>query len=371
MDFGLNEAEKTTFDLALKAWNARGSIMGGIAASDFLSLAEKTAKGLIQALPPDILHAMKAWHGFGVDPRPLSKRLLLFTDSKDSINPLKKFAESFGRVLPVDVLQIPRFRFCGSPAQPTDTAQPEVSIFATNKNCKKQDHIAGSMGAFLKFSDAQKGDPTFLLSACHVLDRDCTKTTPVDSTPDVHLDNDSEAVISSKVHAVPITSTGNRVDAAVAELGDVGLAKTLMAEILKGITVTSATPASQPLEPCSLVEKLGGKTGKTTGRVVTMCSKIAIDPSADIGGAEFDDQMMIVSQDDAPFVDEGDSGGLVVSNGAPAGIVIAKSHRAVIPGQPSGAPGGADGRYALASPFDVVLQELQKVLGNRSLQMIL
>jgi len=44
--------------------------------------------------------------------------------------------------------------------------------------------------------------------------------------------------------------------------------------------------------------------------------------------------MLIASSNEGPFVQDGDSGSLVVSGGFPAGMIIAKSERSIIPNQP-------------------------------------
>jgi hypothetical protein len=303
---------------------------------------------------------VEGWHGFSIESHFPLKRLVLYANPKAAIEPVQRIAKLLQGSLPVDVLPLPRFRYCGSIAPSPAPPQLGAGVFAINHACGRGPN--GSIGGFLKYVDKKEDEPFLLLSASHVLGRK-----PTCRTNDFEIDLDRGATTISKVvHAVDIQTSGtNLVDAAVAEISISAVQNLFQGNVLD----LSKIPGPRPTKD-ALVDKLGSKTDLTHGRVVQPSQTIEILPSAEIGSASFEDQMLVVSTDDTkPFVQDGDSGGLVVSNGVPVGIVIAKSEQEDIPGQPASEAAQIEGRYALISPIDAVLNQLASKL-NRAVEFV-
>jgi len=322
----------------------------------------------------------KAWHGIGLDDRSIPKKLLLYVDSKSAIEPLKQAAAMFQNLLPFDVLFLPRFQFLAlaktakkapkpllgavknlKPSKPdlTKSAKPALhpllpgqGVFAFDDVCRRGP--TGTIGGFLEFADGNKPGPALLLSAGHVLGRDpqCRRNLQI-------FRDDDESLLSKKVTTVELRDEGNRADTAVAELSP----NVAAIPSYDGITVTNPVPEDH-IAGETPVEKLGMSSGPTMGTFKHLLSRIEITPNPLTGPKVFVDQMLIVSNNDKPFVEDGDSGGLLACHGRPAGIVIAKSKPEDIVDQPPDLRGFADGRYALASPFKAVLEELQNAIGR-------
>jgi hypothetical protein len=305
---------------------------------------------------------MKGWHGFSVESQFPTKRLVLYANPKAAIEPVQQIAKLLKGSLPVDVVPLPRFRYCGSSVLPQAAPQLGAGVFAINHVCKRGPN--GSIGGFLKYVDKKDDEPFLLLSASHVLGRQ-----PTCRTNDFEIDLDRGATTISKVvHAIDIQTSGtNLVDAAVAEISIADVRNLFQGNVLDLSKISGPRPAKD-----ALVDKLGSKTDLTHGRVVEPSQTIEILPSVEIGSASFEDQVLVVSTDNTkPFVQDGDSGGLVISNGVPVGIVIAKSEQEDIPDQP-GAPGTAaqvEGRYAIVSPIEAVLSQLG-ILLNRAVEFV-
>src|SRR5882672_3016549 len=268
----LSANELHTIDLARGLWQQRKSIASG-------------------------------WHGFGVvDDQNMVKRLTLYAESSADLPALNRVAASINTKLPVDILQIPRFRYCGgaAPSIP-QPLQPGQSVFAKDGLCGRG--ASGTITAFLQHVSAGKDDPILLLSACHVLarDRQCRNSVTI------RLDAGG-ATIGTALHPVELQKRGNKVDAAVVELQN-GIA---VQARYQGILVTSKTPAAQRPVVGAQIEKLGF-AGPTKGKLLFYCPKIEVIPGAGIGSVEFEDQMLIASSNEGPFVQDGDSGSLVVS----------------------------------------------------------
>jgi hypothetical protein len=112
----------------------------------------------------------------------------------------------------------------------------------------------------------------------------------------------------------------NRVDAAVAELLDPGLASPSPLPPVGKLRSGEPLPAAEGLA----VEKVGRTTGHTTGRVFDVSADVRV--GYDLGTLVFADQILIAG-DRGPFSAGGDSGSLIVARGKkrPVGLLFAGS----------------------------------------------
>ena len=122
----------------------------------------------VQSLWENRAH-VEGWHGFSIDTNFPKKRLVLYADPKAAVEPVQRIAKLLTGSLPVEVLPLPRFRYCGASTPPSASPQLGDGVFAINKICKRG--TTGSIGGFLKYSDHKDGDPLLILSASHVLRR--------------------------------------------------------------------------------------------------------------------------------------------------------------------------------------------------------
>jgi hypothetical protein len=153
-------------------------------------------------------------------------------------------------------------------------------------------------------------------------------------------------LVSQSVQPVPLKMDGNRVDAAVAELIDPAMAEA----VYDPIELISTMPVS--IAEGDTVQKLGVATRSTYGKVFHARCTMRVLDCAENNNREFIDQIMIQSIPGKPgFLDNRDSGSLVVCNKRPAGLLFAITN--------SAEPGAAIG---LATPWHNVLEELEKII---------
>lgn len=187
---------------------------------------------------------------------------------------------------------------------------PGVSIgFAhTNKI------VTGTLGAIVR----RNGDD-FLLSNNHVLAFE--NRLPVGSPILQPGMRDGGALADHQVgeltEFVPLGSSGNQVDAAIATLN-----VTFESQPSYGVEISSSVPTDAEMH--QIVHKLGRSTGYTIGKIVDLAADIPVRFFNKV--YRFEDQVLIEGIG-KPFADDGDSGALVVDRGTgvPTALLFAGS----------------------------------------------
>lgn len=303
---------------------------------------------------------LSGWHGFGICRSQDSQSLTLLVDPDSDPTPLVAATSDPQQPLPINTLRVHRFRQMrtgNNQAQP-NPLQPGNSVFGLdvfeNRGC------VGTIGAFLRLANPASTDQTWLLSNNHVLVQASRNPAAAE------IKGSDDSVLSKNIKLVSLQPSGNLVDAAIAALTNASNPSS----VYPGLQVSSNKPV-RPV-PLSPVQKLGNATGVTCGTFLCICDSVDVLHCNDNGSSEFVNQMLIGSiPAHLPFLDDGDSGSLVVSNGQPAGLLFAKTEK---PPQNVVTPSTAGAPFGLASPFDTVLAELSRVIadpGGRSLEMLL
>jgi hypothetical protein len=133
---------------------------------------------------------------------------------------------------------------------------------------------------------------------------------------------------------VPLRTTNNRVDAAIAQADRASL---VSRRFVAGVTLRSSAPLTATID--LTVHKVGRTTGYTRGVVDDVSADVRV--GYDGGEFVFTDQIVVRSTTTAEFSDAGDSGSLIVArtSGRATGLLFA------------GAPG-----FTLANPISLVLE---------------
>lgn len=171
-----------------------------------------------------------------------------------------------------------------------------------------RDVTAGTLGCFVT-STQDDTDNVLVLSNNHVLadeDRATSGDDVLQPGPRDHGQPASDAV-AELTRFVSLSTTGNRVDAAIAELED---GTEYFYRLLRDLGEITGV-RDEPLDEGDLVYKIGRSTGLTRGRV----SAIEVDELRvryDRGLLTFDGQIEITPDGGSPFSLGGDSGAIIV-----------------------------------------------------------
>lgn len=261
-----------------------------------------------RSLDPDLL----GWHAFSVRQNATTIVSTLYEPERDP-EPLRRSLIPFGKVT-FKVRFVRRFRQLRTGKQTILTPlQPGSAVRSVDDDCKRSD--LGTVGAFLRLSPCRTSDEIWLLSCNHILVRkpECLKHNFSVRTLD-------EAIISSCVKYTTMPD-GSFLDAALAKLNDPTGIKPIYDPRL-GLTSLFPTPI---VPPGTRVKKQGNSTGVTCGQVLDQYDHAAVLTAQ---GDEVEDEgdIMVASiLGECKFLDDSDSGSLMVAKGQPAGIVHSMS----------------------------------------------
>ena len=291
-----------------------------------------------------------AWHGYGWRE---DKSGFVFTPFVEVVDHLAPIVQSISTLLSdsvpnitVEGLVVPRFHQMQTGIQkPLPTAlQPGNIVFAgDSKDCPFS--CAGTIAAFLV---GGKQPDTWLLTNHHVL-AECRSASKASGANDV--------VIGTDIRPVPVSDTGNLVDAALVKIDDTSKINRAFDPLGP---VKNPGRDIQPLQQGDIVRKLGAATQVRYGEFILRCPRVTVFDCSDTKPREFQDQLAFISTgNDGVFAEEGDSGSLVIHGEIPVGLLFAKTVRIdaqVLNGQTFKPP------FFLANPWDSVIQALENVV---------
>ena len=196
---------------------------------------------------------------------------------------------------------------------------------------------AGTLGCLVK-----KGKNHYILSNNHVL-ADSNAAEPGDRVlqpgpADGGMPPDDEIATLEPYQEIDFTGGPNHIDAAIALVGDCN--QTIVLPEIMRIGRPRTTPRDAALN--QTVQKHGRTTEHTVGVVVDISADVRVN-FRNRGIAQFDDQIVVKSNNPNPFSRGGDSGSLIVDDGTcePVGLLFASSRQAAL---------------TIANPIDLVLQ---------------
>ena len=196
---------------------------------------------------------------------------------------------------------------------------------------------AGTLGCLVK-----KGGNHYILSNNHVL-ADSNAAEPGDRVlqpgpADGGRSPDDEIATLEPYQEIDFTGGPNHIDAAIALVGDCNqtIVKPKIMRIGRPRTTLRDATFNQP------VQKHGRTTEHTDGVVVDISADVRVN-FTNRRIAQFDDQIVVKSNDSNPFSGGGDSGSLIVDDRTcePVGLLFASSRQAAL---------------TIANPIDLVLQ---------------
>jgi hypothetical protein len=298
--------------------------------------ASKIVKLLWESVAVDFPH----WHGWAFQYGESGVELVFYIAPETDARKLSSACFHLIRFVPVKIVHLPPFQNAGASngvAPGRALLRPGTGVRALSDNNHCSPPCAGTVAAFFRTRGMQK--PVWLLSNNHVLVNS-------ESCLPIKVFTGAGNLISERVRAVPLKIDGNRVDAAVAELMDPAMVEA----VYDPLELDSTVPFC--LADGDTVQKFGVATRLTYGKVFhSRCTMRVLD-CAENNNREFVDQIMIQSIPGKPsFLDNRDSGSLVVCGKRPAGLLFAITNFS--------APGAAIG---LATPWKTVIDELEKII---------
>jgi len=322
------------------------------------------AKSQAFNLVPELRQVVEEWVAFGIDlSDALHPRVALFFG-----NPLvaegARLLPPFVWLSPLDPEIVSNVRFSPPhvPPPPGLLAAQPVAPGATI--CCDVYNIAGSLitteygtlGALL--GDTSSPPNRWILSAAHVAALNVNH-------PQWHVNISVSGIgaVSSQVTPVPLTDGLNKADAAIARLS-AGLE---IAPAIPRVPLAPGLPPAAP-GPGAPVSKFGMATKLTSGTLAYRAPRIEIELAGAIDRphCQFADQLLLRSQPGGQFAGPGDSGALVVSASGgrnyPLGLLIAWQESLPSSGNPLPAD-LTQPVFAVATPFDTVIEQLNSVSG--------
>lgn len=303
----------------------------------------------------------ESWHGIGIQEKGCTRILHLYIETEKDRALLERSIGQIRISTDIRIIKMIGFRKC----PPTPAASTSDFIFArsfTKANVQACDDVlaqddrckvgqTGTIAGFLRVTSGPRAGSIWLLSANHILARRkiCRENLLIFSNFER---------VATRLKEIALSDIGNQVDAAAVEL------KTTATAICRYPTLNLTSAVSGDLTQTSTVEKDGVGTGRTTGKVFSFCPRIQIAPDPDIGEKGFINQWMVESSSDLPFVADQDSGSLVVADQKPAGLVVAAAERSdkIDDSQSKDERFETPGRFAIVSPFKIVINQLSTVL---------
>ena len=180
---------------------------------------------------------------------------------------------------------------------------------------------AGTLGCLVK-----KGENHYILSNNHVL-ADSNAAEPGDRVlqpgpADGGTSPDDEIATLEPYQEIDFTGAPNYIDAAIALVGDCN--QTIVLREIMEIGIPRTAPRDATFN--QNVQKHGRTTEHTVGVVVDISADVRVN-FGNRGSAQFEDQIVVKSNDSDPFSCGGDSGSLIVDEGTcePVGLLFAKS----------------------------------------------
>ena len=180
---------------------------------------------------------------------------------------------------------------------------------------------AGTLGCLVK-----KGENHYILSNNHVL-ADSNAAEPGDRVlqpgpADGGTSPDDEIATLEPYQEIDFTGAPNYIDAAIALVGDCN--QTIVRREIMEIGIPRTAPRDATFN--QNVQKHGRTTEHTVGVVVDISADVRVN-FRNRGFAQFEDQIVVKSNDSDPFSCGGDSGSLIVDEGTcePVGLLFAKS----------------------------------------------
>ena len=284
------------------------------------------------------------WHGYGWRIGPGGEEAAdFFVDCGYSKTSLQEAVEPLKHLFPTSVVQLPHFRAVpGGRSRKKALAplQPGTGVFITNPHCDESD---GVIACFL--GKDGKASPPWLLSNHHILARTSDCRTHIQ----VHSQGGQQ--ISHDVQPIEVTKDWNLVDAAVSQLEN-GI--NAVFDYSCG-EIADANPVSLTMGDAVLRLRAGKKCAP--GVVTYITPHIDVDePDSGFSKAGFKNQILIGPPNNyGAFAGEGLSGSLIVKAGRPAGLLFGINNTCV--DHPHAV-------WGIASPFQTVLNELNRVYGG-------
>ena len=180
---------------------------------------------------------------------------------------------------------------------------------------------AGTLGCLVK-----KGENHYILSNNHVL-ANSNAATEGDrvlqpGSRDSGMSPDDEIATLQDYQRIDFTGGPNHIDAAIALVGDCN--QTIVLPEIMEIGIPQTAPRDATFD--QTVRKHGRTTGHTVGVVVDISADVRVN-FRNRRSAQFEDQIVVKSNDSNPFSRGGDSGSLIVNAGTcePVGLLFAKS----------------------------------------------
>jgi hypothetical protein len=218
--------------------------------------------------------------------------------------------------LPVDVEQAGTFRALAmpDPLKKIRPAQPGGSIGFADPNGLFR--MAGTFGALVK-----KGDNIFILSNNHVLAHENQLPLNSDIFQPGLLDggDDKKDMVAKLSDFISLTAgVLNTVDAAIAQVNN-------KSDATNEILFIGAPTGTKKAERDMIVHKFGRTTSYTVGRVTSIATDVKV--AYDAGEFSFEDQIIIVGENQTSFSASGDSGSLILerSSQKAVGLLFAGS----------------------------------------------
>jgi hypothetical protein len=208
--------------------------------------------------------------------------------------------------LPVDVEQVGTFRRF-APAMPNPRkkfrpAQPGCSVgFQDPHNLFT---MAGTFGAVVR-----RAGKSFVLSNNHVLadENKLPIGSPIFQPGLLDGGNASTDKIATLTQFIPLTTAGtNKVDCAIAQATSSSIVK-------KDVLFIGPPNGSAAAAIDMKVHKFGRTTGYRTGHITSVETDVTV--GYEMGNVTFDNQILIVGENNQPFSAAGDSGSLILERG--------------------------------------------------------
>jgi len=286
------------------------------------------------------------WHGYGWQGPISSPTITFLTDpaTKEALS--KAIAHwTFLKRIPIKMVVSTKFRTIQTHSHPGKLVgvRPGTGIVATNGACGMGPY--GTLGAFLRRKD-RPTSPLWALSNMHILAGKANCPIPVT------VMSEDGKTISKMVQAAATPHDGGHVDAAVAlmDQGEPGIPD------YGALGITSSEPIA--VDTGARVSKLGAATGRSNGIVLFHLKEVNVLLEDLLVEATLNDQIAVAPEaGNGPFVDDGDSGSLVASQGRPAGLLFAM--------KPHAPDEDLQGNIGLVNPFAAVLSELSASLGGQ------
>lgn len=314
--------------------------------------------------------SLRGWYGFGIG-YVAEKPVLTFlvkpgSDLKEFKSQVASMTNMETRLLPVRFRQLET----GASIAWDNPLQPGNFVFGKEADGGESCH--GTIGPFLRYENPEQDDPTWLLSSRHTMVKKEEKAGPRKITllgASEDEGSNENTILSEDVRFTPRMQAGNMIDAAIAQVKD----PKNVHQTFGDLPIKSTAPIDL-IEPV-IVQKLGNVTDTTEGIFICRCDVVTVFNCKDNGSADYVNQLLIGSlRGKGEFLDKGDSGALLASQGRPAGLVFARNEKLPAAVKLPDPPPDFVSPFALANPFQTVLDQLkplvQKEGKGRSLEMV-